>query len=119
MGTMLIAVCGTCDASYGSLTFGAGMLDFRDHCAVPARCEACRAVVSVDIMSPDQRCPRCAGPVRSYAGEAPDRGTFPQHLLHWRHPRRPDRFVTLPHSGALCPQCGEHSLAFETVGHFD
>ncbi|MGH9004998.1 MAG: hypothetical protein ACRDYV_17900 [Acidimicrobiia bacterium] len=119
MGTILIAVCGNCSARFGGLTLGAGMLTITDHCAAPARCESCRTVVSVDIVDSDPRCPRCFGPVHSYAEESPADGPFPRRLLHWRHPRHADRFVTLPDGGAPCPKCGQHTLAFQTVGHFD
>jgi len=95
-----------------SEVFGAGMRDFTTSCRVPAACDTCRTIVTVDYLAAEQRCPVCSGPVSGSAVSAPTTCG-----LHWPLPS--GDAVWLPHGGNACPACGSYALEFSLTGFFD
>jgi predicted RNA-binding Zn-ribbon protein involved in translation (DUF1610 family) len=97
------------------------MFTFQEHCWVPARCAPCRQVVSVDVMAPRLRCPKCGrkpllyGAVSAPGSEDDD---WLSGSISWQLPDERE-FVLDEHSQYECPRCTEATLSFTAVGDFD
>ncbi len=112
MGMLVTARCTGCGYESKLLPVGAGMSNFMDKCWMPAPCEGCRQVVSIDILAPNPSCPGCGNAVASYATRGDQGGQ-----LSWRLPS--DQVVSVPEHGNHCPACGASLLRFDDGGFFD
>jgi len=112
MGMLVTTRCTGCGYDRELLSLGAGMGSFRDKCWMPAPCEECRQVVSIDILAPSSSRPGCGNAVASYATRGHRGGA-----LSWRLPS--DEVVSVPEFGNRFPACGASLLGFELRGPFD
>ncbi len=97
MGSLIRARC-SCGYSSENLPEGHGFDPDREN--RPARCDACRRVVTVDILLNPVRCPLCGGSPAEVYGASED--------LH------PD----LNHFFS-CPRCRRNALYLEPIGIWD
>ena len=116
MGMVFSYSC-SCGSVDGFIAFGAGMLDFTTHCAIPASCTTCRDVVEAEYFDSIPKCPSCGSGVTLLAERlSEDKGFGPT----WS----PEEGVVLclPLSGNECPACGKDELSFiddDMVINFD
>jgi len=115
VGEILAASC-PCGYQNDGLPFGAGMATFQEHASAPALCTTCAAVVTIDVMDTDHRCPTCGGEVVLYAtpDADADRRDEPFGSIGWVLPDGRG-FCLDPDRGYRCPRCSENSLVFASV----
>lgn len=119
MGSMVKAECDNCGYESLELFLGAGMMNFKTACDVPAMCFSCRDVVTVNVLeAPPYQCDFCEDTVRLYSdpwliGQV-DR-TYP--VFTWSLDE--DSAYILPSGTYRCPRCKQMYMRFFIAGNWD
>lgn len=86
-------------------------------CNVPAYCEKCKAVVSINMLKKKRKCPTCKNEVVIYNDPSLNGAKTIKSALKWGMDLEED--FELPKSHNKCPKCGQMSLEFHKVGNWD
>lgn len=115
MGGQVIAQC-PCGLRVAVL-IGSGAADYATCCYGPALCERCRAVVQINVLETEPRCPQCgaAAPI-PYDDPALCGAPGDVIVASWDAVGEGGWVVTLSDGQYLCPACGQATLTFADGG---
>jgi hypothetical protein len=117
MGSEVLARC-RCGVQTRIL-IGGSRDNFQTTCYFPCLCEQCSAVVQVNLLAEQKRCPQCkTTKVIPYDDSVLSERAGTRLVASWHMARQLGRNLKLTDGDYRCPRCGQMSLHFKDSGLF-
>lgn len=115
---MGLQVTATCQCGVDTrIMIGGGMRNFMTTCYFPCLCEHCGAVVQVNLLAEQKRCPRCkTTKIIPYDDPALSEDAGGHIVASWNVEDQLGRNLNLTDGNYRCPHCEQMTLRFKDSG---